>query len=123
MDVKELRSSLGLSQEQFAKKIGVSVRTVANWEAGKVIPASKMELLQGLQPNMSQTVTQTGDNAQNVQGNGNQVLPLGSLEVLNKALDEIAEQRNQLARVIDEMSAQRRFYEDIFSTLRDNKKE
>ena len=33
-DVARLRSHLGLSQEKFAQKLGVSVWTVGNWERG-----------------------------------------------------------------------------------------
>ena len=33
-DVGRLRTRLDLSQEKFAKKLGVSVWTVSNWERG-----------------------------------------------------------------------------------------
>ncbi len=33
-DVARLRSHLGLTQEKFAKKLGVSVWTVSSWERG-----------------------------------------------------------------------------------------
>jgi len=33
-DVVRLRSRLGLSQEKFAEKLGVSVSSVAKWETG-----------------------------------------------------------------------------------------
>jgi len=32
--VKKLRQKLGLTQPGFAERVGVSVRTVAHWEAG-----------------------------------------------------------------------------------------
>ena len=34
MTVKELRIKAGMSQDQFARELGVSVRSVAGWEAG-----------------------------------------------------------------------------------------
>jgi len=37
-DVVRLRSHLGLSQEKFAKKLGVSVWSVSNWERGRQKP-------------------------------------------------------------------------------------
>ncbi len=37
-DVARLRSDLGLSQEKFAKKLGVSVWSVSNWERGRQKP-------------------------------------------------------------------------------------
>ena len=33
-DIARLRAYLGLSQEKFAKKLGVSVSTVGKWETG-----------------------------------------------------------------------------------------
>lgn len=36
MDVKKIRTASGMSQQQFAGEIGVSVTTVSNWEVGKV---------------------------------------------------------------------------------------
>jgi len=44
-DVKAIREKLGISQEEFAKRLGVSSRTVQNWECGKKIPDSKREIL------------------------------------------------------------------------------
>lgn len=41
MDFKKLRESLGLSQNQMAKKIGVHLNTWRLWEYGKFKP-SKM---------------------------------------------------------------------------------
>ncbi len=37
--IKELRSNLGLTQEQFAAKIGVTFSTVNRWENGKGRPS------------------------------------------------------------------------------------
>ena len=44
-DVKVIREKLGISQEEFAIRLGVSSRTVQNWECGKKIPDSKREIL------------------------------------------------------------------------------
>jgi len=37
--IKELRSKLGLTQEQFAAKIGVTFSTVNRWESSKSKPS------------------------------------------------------------------------------------
>jgi len=37
--IKELRQALGLSQEQFARKLGVSYTTVSRWELKKMTPS------------------------------------------------------------------------------------
>jgi putative transcriptional regulator len=36
--IKELRKRLGLTQEQFAQKVGVTYGSVNNWENGKRTP-------------------------------------------------------------------------------------
>ena len=37
--IKDLRSKLGLTQEQFAAKVGVTFSTVNRWESGKSKPS------------------------------------------------------------------------------------
>ena len=44
-DIKNIRATLNISQESLADKIGVSTRTIQNWESGKVIPKSKHAIL------------------------------------------------------------------------------
>ncbi|MEA5622836.1 helix-turn-helix transcriptional regulator [Nostoc sp. UHCC 0251] len=37
--IRELRQHLDLSQEKFAAKLGVSLRTVNRWENGSTVPS------------------------------------------------------------------------------------
>ncbi|MEH2310426.1 MAG: helix-turn-helix domain-containing protein [Nostoc sp.] len=37
--IRELRQQLNLSQEKFAAKLGVSLRTVNRWENGSTVPS------------------------------------------------------------------------------------
>jgi len=37
--IKELQTALGLTQEQFAAKIGVTYSTINRWENGKSTPS------------------------------------------------------------------------------------
>lgn len=46
--IKKRRKELGLKQEDLAKKLGVSVKTISNYENGEVIPESKKELLHSI---------------------------------------------------------------------------
>ena len=39
MNVKAIREALGLKQEKFAQRIGVSFATVNRWENGKAKPS------------------------------------------------------------------------------------
>jgi transcriptional regulator with XRE-family HTH domain len=47
-NIKKEREKLGLTQSELAKKIGVSLRTVQNYENGEVIPKSKYEILRNV---------------------------------------------------------------------------
>jgi putative transcriptional regulator len=38
IDIKQIREDLGLSQQEFALTIGVSHRTLQNWEQGHRLP-------------------------------------------------------------------------------------
>lgn len=37
--IRELRQRLDLSQEKFAAKLGVSLRTINRWESGSTVPS------------------------------------------------------------------------------------
>ena len=43
--VKEIREGTGLSQPEFAKLLGVSVRTLQEWEQGRRIPSGPARAL------------------------------------------------------------------------------
>jgi len=38
-EIKEIRMSLGLTQEEFAHQLGVTLCTVSRWERGKTLPS------------------------------------------------------------------------------------
>lgn len=52
LDIVKIRTAMGATQEQFAKIIGVSRRTVAAYEAGSDIPESRLKLINMLVDNM-----------------------------------------------------------------------
>ena len=43
IDVKGLRESLDLTQEELARKLDIGVRAVARWEAGENYPSRLMK--------------------------------------------------------------------------------
>ena len=50
LDIKKIRTDLGVTQAELAKRLGVSERTVQNWESGTTIPETKHEILRALMP-------------------------------------------------------------------------
>jgi putative transcriptional regulator len=45
LDIKRLRDEFGLTQEQFAALLGISVRTLHNWEQGRRVPEGPARVL------------------------------------------------------------------------------
>lgn len=97
MDIKAARKILGLSQEAFAQKLEVSVRTIGNWEKGVVsVPTSKAEKIKALIAG----ARQEGDFIDIGSGSP------GSGKIINTDLSEV------LMRAFDEIAAQRRLAEE-----------
>jgi putative transcriptional regulator len=44
-DVKAIRAKLGVSQEEFASLLGISIRTLENWEQKRRIPKGPARVL------------------------------------------------------------------------------
>ena len=107
METRELREKFGLSQERFAKLLGVTARTVQNWEAGGTIPQSKQEILHemslnpqlyigGEQSNINGTNTTTTNNT--TTNNYGECEGCTDNGIVDKLIDEIAEQRKLVAK-------------------------
>lgn len=107
METREIREKFGLSQERFAKLLGVTARTVQNWEAGGTIPQSKQEILHeislnpqlyfgGEQSNINGTNTTTTNNHTN--NNYGEFEGCTDNGIVDKLIDEIAEQRKLVAK-------------------------
>jgi transcriptional regulator with XRE-family HTH domain len=46
--IREARERAGLSQEEFAGRLGVSLRTIGNWERGATVPQARVGALREL---------------------------------------------------------------------------
>lgn len=72
LDIKSIRKKLGLTQVDFAKKIGVDTRTVQNWEYGRIIPSTKSELIHSLikddNSSINEQTNQINQNGANISG-------------------------------------------------------
>lgn len=109
IEIREIREKFGLSQERFAKLLGVTARTVQNWEAGGTIPQTKQEILHeislnpqlyigGEQQNVNgsnTTTTTTNNHTTNNYGECDGYTDNG---IVDKLIDEIAEQRKLVAK-------------------------
>lgn len=60
LDIKKYRKEMKLTQEELAKKLGITKRTIINYEKGEIIPESKVKLFQHL---MSESISQLHEEA------------------------------------------------------------
>lgn len=104
LDVAKIRADMGLTQQEFGELIGVDRRTVINYEQGKVIPISKVKLLELLMSNGA--VSTSGNNkSQNTQSksvSNNLDLDILEREIIDlkdhiKTLKELVDEKNKLA--------------------------
>lgn len=105
METREIREKFGLSQERFAKILGVTTRTVQNWEAGGTIPQTKQELLHEISINPQlyfggEQSNVNGTNTTNTTTTNNYGECEGCTDngIVGKLIDEIAEQRKLFAK-------------------------
>ncbi len=113
-DIKELRIALKMSQKELADKLGVSVRTIANYESGGVIPESKYKILASLSDPIAKKIHTviTGDSS--IKGNNNisntGVIGSDDAESFdeNKAFEFLRSQLLQTKEKIDELAEQRK---------------
>lgn len=126
LDIKDLRTKLGLTQKQFAEMVGVSVNTIQNWESGGTIPKSKHPILRSLLTKPH--VVFGGQHVQNGDAvNGDKIIErtveketieetapdssgldasrlVGLLEAKQKSLDNLIAQQARLLTIIENLS-------------------
>ena len=114
LDIKKIRIELGMTQADFAKRLGISIRTVQNWESGSAIPESKHEILRGLIPqqyfggNVEQANVM-GDNIKNATDTGMQSELSKLVELLASkelSLQKAQEHIDRLLAIIDNLTKQ-----------------
>ncbi len=118
-DIKKLRETLGLSQQQFAALVGSSIKTISNWETGGKIPAARVSQLEALKASAaakpSTVQTATGSHATQIAGDHTQ---LGICASLDKAMDEIAAQRRLSEDALARLSKSQAQIDDLILILK-----
>lgn len=113
LDIKKIRKSLGLTQAEMAKKIGVDTKTVQNWEYGKTIPVSKHGIIRSLmiepQTYYGGEIDQSNVNGDNINGHTVTVNKyvdelMERLKSRDEALSKAQEQIDRLLAIIDNLT-------------------
>jgi DNA-binding XRE family transcriptional regulator len=87
IDIKEIRKKFGWRQDELAEKIGVSRKTITNYETGGVIPESKKVLLLSL---LSNTVLETAS----------EFIPRAPMDSFDRKIREVKEKINSRNEII-----------------------
>jgi DNA-binding XRE family transcriptional regulator len=87
INVKEIRKKFGWRQDELAVKIGVSRKTITNYETGGVIPESKKVLLLSL---LSNTVLETAS----------EFIPRAQMDSFDRKIREVKEKINSRNEII-----------------------
>jgi DNA-binding XRE family transcriptional regulator len=87
INVKEIRKKFGWRQDELAEKIGVSRKTITNYETGGVIPESKKVLLLSL---LSNTVLETAS----------EFIPRAQMDSFDRKIREVKEKINSRNEII-----------------------
>lgn len=110
LDIKAIRMESGLTQPEFAKRLGVTTRTVQNWEAGGTIPETKRELLRAMlrpQQYFGGDVEQANVNGDNIKNNSVDVGKLLSLlQSKEQSLIKAQEHIDKLLVIIENLTKQ-----------------
>lgn len=93
LNIKEVRSSLGVTQKQLAEMLGVSVATIQNWEYGGKIPRTKHQTISALLKDVDNSISChfTPDKA------------LEEIASLRKLLEKSQEQIDKLLGIIERL--------------------
>ena len=112
-DVKKIRKRLNMTQKELAEKMGVNPRTVQNWENGKPIPESSLNLIRKLDEDYEKISSSSGENGisvsaakgskVNVRGETARLISL--LEHSQQQLDKRDQQIDRLIALVERLSA------------------
>lgn len=112
IELKEFRKKFKLTQSSLAKMLGVDIKTIQNWEAGKKIPSTKNEIFRKIEGDLNTatneaenvnagSVTQKCTNGDNFNGAGFTVkIDSDYLSLLKKKDEQIAKKDEQIDRLL-----------------------
>ncbi|MFV0501378.1 MAG: helix-turn-helix domain-containing protein [Bacteroidales bacterium] len=102
-NIDEIRKKYNLTQENLAKILGVSPRTVQNWEAGSKIPKTKHEILRSMLGEKKEILkTLDIDNIEHNSMKDNNISTL--ISILNDTLKEKDKQIDRLLSIIENVN-------------------
>lgn len=113
-EIKGIRDSLGISQERLAEILGVSSRTIQNWEAGGTIPQTKEAALQALTLNRDVRFFggQSNVNGDNIAGGNIKVEPPKSqdkwIELLMSKEQSLQKAQDHITELLDIIKSMQR---------------
>lgn len=102
-NLKELRKKAGLTQSALAKALGVDIKTVQNWEAGRAIPKTKYGILRNVLERESSAASATGGSiAQAGSNNKASITQSADIALLKERIELLNQQIATLHQLLDE---------------------
>ena len=99
--IRLIREDMGMSQEAFAKYLGVSTNTVRNWETGRsTVPQTRLPALEALEARRAPSISQSNNKGTTI---GTQTSGTGALRLLQAQLKEKDGQIEKLHAMIAEL--------------------
>lgn len=109
--IKEIRSSHGLNQEEFAQKIKRKQSTIAGYEIGKKVPEAAILSICKAFPDVNENWLRTGDGQMTLEKNKEDGKQLARLQ-------EMSENKKKLLRLLEEMPEE--LLDEMLSIIKDS---
>lgn len=115
--IKEIRQKEGLSQQALAKKIGVSYRTIQNWENGvnQIKPEKAQQLANYFGVNVGYLLGYNDNLDMVLKGRGTDMADLSNVLVVTRI--DFLKDKKEIEKLKRETLASIQFIESIVSTL------
>lgn len=124
IDVKLIRRKYNLTQQELADKCGVTLRTVQNWERGRKIPESALNLLREMFGDY-ETISHKDDCSENTTSQDLTALDaekffdviIKQQEIMNRQINVLENQQEIMNRQIEALNKRDERIERILSML------
>lgn len=98
-DIKSTRTTLAISQEEMARALSVTRRTLQNWERGEKIPSTKQAFLE---KRLKEMLDEAGQSAMLASEKSEAIkIPKGVVEIMKNLTEAHSEQTRQVTELIE----------------------
>ena len=100
-DIKSIRGALGITQLELANRLGVSLKTITNYETGGVIPLSKQKLIAELDKTINRPFTDTTGRVTNDAEEQTVMMSREVFDQITRLTETVLSQQRTIERLAD----------------------